>query len=207
MTRICLVRHGETDWNVERRIQGQTDSRLNARGRAQAQAMGRLLQDCAWDAIISSDLMRARETAAIISNSKAGRVELREDLRERRYGVFQGLTYPDAARRYPLMYERFHQRDPNENFNGGESLAEFCQRVTTALSAIAAKHDGKTVLLIAHGGVLDIAYRMVTAMPLGAPRDFTISNAGASWIVHEASGWRMISWNQTADDSVDELPG
>lgn len=207
ITRICFVRHGETDWNAGRRIQGQIDSSLNADGIAQAEAVARALAKEQFTAIYSSDLARARDTAELIALHHALTINLCVDLRERAYGSFQGLTYSEAEERYPEAYARFHRRELDEDFNGGESLRAFHGRVSRALELIAASGSGMKVLVVAHGGVLDIAYRMATAKALHAPRDFQIPNATVSWISRNAAGWELISWNQSPGDALDELPG
>ncbi|MEZ5446530.1 MAG: histidine phosphatase family protein [Gammaproteobacteria bacterium] len=206
-TRICLVRHGETAWNADRRIQGQIDSPLNELGVAQAVATARWLSKVQFTAIYSSDLQRAHRTAEIIAAHHAVPVQLHGGLRERMYGKFQGLTYAEAEQRYPKAYRRFHARDPNENFRSGESLGEFSRRVEAALHAIAQLQRGATTLVVAHGGVLDIVYRIATGMPLTAPRDFVISNAGVSWIAHAEGCWRLQSWNEMPIAGLDELTG
>lgn len=206
-TRVCLVRHGETAWNADRRIQGQIDSPLNSIGIAQAHAAARWLSKVQFTAIYSSDLQRAHRTAEIIAAHHTQPVRLHGGLRERMYGKFQGLTYAEAEQRYPRAYRRFHDRDPDENFRSGESLSEFSRRVLAALHAIAQRQRGAAILVVAHGGVLDIAYRMATGLPLTAPRDFVISNAGVSWIAHANGGWQLQSWNAMPIAGLDELPG
>jgi probable phosphoglycerate mutase len=207
MTRICLVRHGETAWNADRRIQGQIDSPLNEIGIAQAEATARWLSTVAFTSIHSSDLQRAHRTAEIIAAHHQLPVQLHGGLRERIYGKFQGLTYAEAEQRYPKAYKRFHERDLDENFRSGESLSEFSRRVGAALQSIGEAQPGATALVVAHGGVLDIAYRMATGLPLAAPRDFMISNAGVSWIAFADGRWELLSWNEMPIAALDELPG
>lgn len=207
VTRICLVRHGETAWNADRRIQGQIDAPLNEIGIAQAHATARWLSKAPFTAVYSSDLQRACRTAQIIAAHHALPVQLHGGLRERMYGKFQGLTYAEAEQRYPGAYRRFHDRDPGENFRSGESLRDFSRRVQAALRTVAEAQPGAATLVVAHGGVLDIAYRLATGLPLTAPRDFAISNAGVSWIAHADGRWQLQSWNATPTDGLDELPG
>lgn len=207
MTRICLVRHGETAWNADRRIQGQIDSPLNETGIAQAEATARWLSTVSFTSIYSSDLQRAQRTAEIIAAHHTLPVQVHGGLRERMYGKFQGLTYAEAEQRYPKAYKRFHARDPDESFRSGESLSEFSRRVGAALLSIGEVQPGATTLVVAHGGVLDIAYRMATGLPLAAPRDFSISNAGVSWIAFADGRWELLSWNEMPIAALDELPG
>jgi uncharacterized phosphatase len=145
MTLIYLVRHGETDWNRERRIQGATNIPLNDTGRDQASATGRLLSSRPWDAIITSPLARARETAEIIA-STAGRPRLHtlDEIVERRYGEAEGLTY-----------EQVEERFPNDaDVPGRESRDAVAERVVPALVSLAEQYRGKSIVVVSHGGVI-----------------------------------------------------
>lgn len=207
--RLCLVRHGETSWNVERRLQGHLDIPLNDNGRAQAVNTARHLRTLDFDAIYSSDLQRAWHTAGAIAAHAPHPVRPEPRLRERHYGIFQGLTYDEAAARHPEAYARFKGRDLEHPIPGeGESLADFADRVNAALTQIARHHRGQQVLVVTHGGVLDIAHRLAAGKPLDSQRDFTIPNAALNWIEHEAGGWRLIAWGDESHllAALDELP-
>ena len=216
-TRLCLVRHGETHWNAERRIQGQIDSDLNDTGAKQADAAAATLAEVPFAAVYCSDLRRARTTAETIAARQAAgqslatvrRVIPEPALRERHYGIFQGLTYEEAKTRYPHAYTHFSVRDPDYDFENGESLLHFASRVTDCLTGIAQQWAGSQVLIVAHGGVLDIAHRLATGKPLTTARDFIISNAAVSWIAKTAKTWRLLSWNVPPQEQagLDELPG
>jgi len=212
-TRICVVRHGETFWNAERRIQGHLDIGLNPTGLRQAQAAARRLkgEGSGIAAVYSSDLARARVTAEAIAAHLGKPVQLRPALRERRYGLFEGLTYDDARHRHPDAYAAFEARQPEMPIPGGESLAEFSARVTGCLEQLASAHPGESVVLVCHGGVLDVINRHVRGLPLAAPRDFTIPNAGVTWLEKAQGGaWRIVQWGCTRhldDGALDELPG
>lgn len=208
ITRICLVRHGETDWNVARRLQGFTDIPLNAEGLRQAHAAATHLTQEGFDAIYSSDLQRALATAQIIGRQIDVPVELDEHLRERNFGQLQGLTPDEAAERFPDIQPRVRARELEATPPDGESLAAFAERVHKGLDGIARRHPGQTVLAVAHGGVLDIAYRIATGMPLSAPRDFALGNATLNWISWDGANWAMLAWDQRAhlDRNLDELP-
>lgn len=208
-TRLCLVRHGETDWNAERRLQGHLDIPLNARGLAQASSTARGLESIPFSAVYCSDLARARQTAEAIVQGRSFRPSLQTELRERHYGIFQGKTYDESASALPDDYRRFKSREADYAFpGGGESLAAFARRVEGALIAIAQRHAGEDVLVVTHGGVLDIAHRLATAKPLAAARDFAIPNAALNWLEHGEGGWRLIVWADVRhiDDALDELP-
>jgi 2,3-bisphosphoglycerate-dependent phosphoglycerate mutase len=208
-TRICLVRHGETAWNADRRLQGHTDIPLNDTGFAQARATAASLAGERFDAAYSSDLTRARQTADAIAARCGLTPALDPALRERHYGGFQALTYNEARTRFPGDYQRFESRDPDFVFpEGGESLRNFASRIRTTLERIAGSHQGGTVLVVTHGGVLDIAHRLATGKPLDAARDFTIPNAALNWISHDGETWSLIAWAEQRHltNSLDELP-
>lgn len=207
MTRICLVRHGETDWNAGKRIQGQIDIPLSALGHAQARAAGNTLKDEGFAAIYTSDLTRARQTAEATAHLAQTPLQLHPGFRERHYGVFQGLTYTECEARYPAAYACHKSRDPRFAPEGGESLLDFSGRLSQAFDAIVRRHGGETVAIFTHGGVLDIAYRQAAGQSLIAPRDFAIPNCGINWIDVEAGCWTLLSWAERAhlDRPLDEL--
>lgn len=209
-TRICLVRHGETEWNTQRRLQGQIDIALNATGVRQAQAAGRWLRKAgAIAAIYSSDLQRAWATAGYIGAALGLDPRPATEMRERRYGIFEGLTYDEAKVRFPAAYAAFERRDPDCDFETGETLKAMFARVTAKLQDLAAAHAGESIVVVLHGGVLDIINRFVRGSRLDTPRDFLIPNAGLNWIVCENGQWHIESWAETAhleDGALDELP-
>lgn len=210
--RICLVRHGETAWNTERRLQGHIDIPLNDNGLAQAEATARSLARAGerFAALYCSDLQRARQTAAAVARAQGLDPAHDARLRERHYGVFQGLTYDEAAHHHPEHYRRFTAREPAFSFAGeGESLADFAARVHAALGDIANRHAGEAVAVVTHGGVLDIVHRLATGEPLETPRSFAIPNAALNWIEHTAGAWRLLAWadERHLRDALDELPG
>lgn len=209
MTRICFVRHGETAWNTERRLQGHLDIPLNERGRAQAAAAAEWLREQPVAAVYSSDLARAAETARHIASAQGLGAMLETAFRERRYGVFEGLTYDEAQQRYPDAYARFQSRQPDYAFaEGGETLQEFSARISARLQQVAAAHPGQLVVIVAHGGVLDVVNRFVRQAPLDTPRDFIIPNAGLNWLRVDGDGWQIEAWGQTEhldNPALDEL--
>ncbi|MGE5470362.1 MAG: histidine phosphatase family protein [Bacteroidota bacterium] len=209
LTRICLVRHGETEWNAERRIQGQIDIGLNEIGRRQAAAAGRWLQGAGIVAVYGSDLQRAWTTAQAIGRALGLTPRAVPEMRERRYGIFEGLTYDEAKARFPDGYAAFEGRNAAYDFENGESLRAMFERVTGKLKEIAAVHAGQNVALVLHGGVLDIINRFVRGNSLETPRDFLIPNAGINWISVLDGRWHIDSWAETAHlepGALDELP-
>ena len=207
-TRLCIVRHGETAWNAEHRVQGQLDIPLNEIGLRQAQAVGMVLKEERFDAIYSSDLVRARQTADPISNFLSMKILLEKDLRERHYGIFERLTYAEAKVRYPEDYARFDARDPEYAFRSGESLKDFSARSIAVISRIVNQHKDESILVFTHGGILDKLYRFITGLALSAERDFGIPNAGLNRIEVTPSGWQIRTWADVAhlERALDDLP-
>lgn len=209
LTRICLVRHGETEWNAERRIQGQIDIGLNAAGLRQAEAAGRWLKAAGISALYASDLKRAWATGQAIGQAVGVQPVPVPELRERRYGIFEGLTYAEAESRYPDGYAAFEGRNADYAFEHGESLKVMYERVTGKLKELAQRHLGESIVVVVHGGVLDVINRFVRGNPLEMPRDFLIPNAGINWISAVDGRWTVETWGETAhlaDGALDELP-
>jgi 2,3-bisphosphoglycerate-dependent phosphoglycerate mutase len=193
-TTLVLVRHGETAWNVEGRIQGHLDIPLNETGLAQAAAIGMRLGAEKFDAIYSSDLIRAYRTASPVVVNPEGAIVRDHRLRERHLGVLQGLTGEEAAARQPDAWKAFKSRDAGLALAGGESLGEFSRRIVGFVEEIIDRHAGDRVLIVTHGGALDAVYRHATRMPLSATRDFTIYNASVNVISHDGGRWSIESW-------------
>ena len=209
-TRLCFVRHGETAWNAERRIQGQLDVPLSSTGHAQARAAANWLAREDFAAIYSSDLSRALHTAEAAAHLLKLPVGRQAGLRERHYGVLQTLTYAEFEQRHPQAHARFLARE--EAFalpGGGESLLQFAARVHRCIDAIVAAHAGSQVLIVTHGGVLDILHRRASGKPQSAPRDFDIPNAGLNWLEVDRGRWSILAWAERGHlaETLDELPG
>lgn len=209
-TRLCLVRHGETAWNAERRIQGQLDLPLSTVGHAQARAVANALAGEDIAAVCSSDLARALHTAEAAAHVLGLPIRRHVRLRERHYGALQTLTYAEFAQRHPAAYARFMARE--EDFDlpgGGESLRRFADRVNQCIDEIVAAHAGGQVLVFTHGGVLDILHRRASGRPLAAPRDVGIPNAALNWLETDGDSWRILAWAERGHlvEALDELPG
>jgi probable phosphoglycerate mutase len=212
MTELLLIRHGETAWNAERRLQGHTDIALNEEGRRQARALGLALAGESIAAVHASDLARAAHTAEAIAGRHGLAVTRHAGLRERCYGAFEGLRYADIAERYPAQYAAWQARDvdaalpPGER--EGETFRRFFERTMAAIGRIAAQHTGRRIALVAHGGVLECAYRAAQGLPLGAPRDFAIPNASINRLTWSDGRLALVSWGDTAHlqaGALDEL--
>jgi probable phosphoglycerate mutase len=209
MTELILIRHGETDWNVEHRIQGHLDIPLNEAGLAQADAIGVRFRGEKVDVLISSDLCRAMQTVNPIANV-CGLPVLRDvRLRERHLGVLQGKTTEQAQQLAPTAFEVFRSRATDAALEGGESLAEFAQRVINTLTELAQTYRNKRIVAVTHGGVVDIAYRHANKTPLDAPRLFPIHNASVNTLRASASGFELVSWSDIShlpdQEALDEL--
>lgn len=194
-TRVVLIRHGQTPWNRERRIQGHTDIALSKLGRAQARRLAEALAEESLDAVYSSDLQRARETAAALAQVRGLPLQLDADLRERAFGRFEGLSWDEISARYPDDAARWRRREPEFAVGGGESLQQFSARCVTAALRAARAHPGGSIAVVAHGGVLDCLYRAATRIALDAPRSWQLGNAAINRLLATASGFALIGWN------------
>lgn len=192
MTEFILIRHGETDWNAEHRIQGQLDVPLNEVGRAQADAIGLRFRDETIDVLVSSDLSRAMQTMQPIADACSLQVLSDSRLRERNLGVLEGLFYEEAQRKMPQVLDVFRSRQIDTPLDGGESLRAFAGRVVAALTALAETHKGKRIVAVTHGGVLDAAHRHADGTPLDAPRGFPIHNTSVSTFHVDSSGFHLV---------------
>jgi probable phosphoglycerate mutase len=207
-TRLCVIRHGETAWNAEGRVQGQTDVPLSALGAAQALALAAALAGERFSALYASDLARVRQTAEPAARALGLAPRLEAALRERHYGKFETLTYAEARERFPHDFARFKAKEPDYDFETGESLARFNARALACVAAIARRHAGEQVLVFTHGGVLEMVRRHALGLGLAAPRDFEIPNAAINWIEVSGEGWRVQAWAERGhlDAALDDLP-
>ncbi len=192
---VFLVRHGETTWNREGRIQGMGDSPLTDRGVAQARAVAVRLAAERFEALHCSDLGRARETARHVAEAVQLDVTVHAGLRERSYGMLEGKTWDEICRDHPEAARRL-SRDAEYVIPGGESLVQFRDRVTATLGAIASKAGGKPFAVVTHGGVLGIMYRVATDLPLDAPRTYRTVNAGVTHVRYDGVRWRLVRWGE-----------
>ena len=213
VTRIFAIRHGETAWNVDNRIQGQLDVPLNATGRWQARRLASVLADEGLDVIYSSDLLRAHETAQAVARATGCAIVAETGLRERSFGEFEGCTWTEIETRWPLESERWRKRDLEFAPVGGESLPQFYGRVVDCATRLAAAHPGQTVAWVAHGGVLDCLYRAASRIGLAAPRSWQLGNASINRLLYTPQGFTLVGWSDTHhldgaeldDESADEL--
>ncbi len=207
-TLLLCIRHGETEWNVGARLQGHTDIALNRRGLAQADALARALAGQTLDAVYSSDLTRARQTASALAAQRGLPLHSQACWRERGFGGFEGRSFAELEPLYPQDCQRWRRRDPQWGApGGGETLLDFAQRVRAALLDLAARHPGQTVAVVTHGGVLDCLYRLATGQELDAPRTWELRNAAINRLLVSDDRVILVGWNDSGhlDDVLDEI--
>jgi probable phosphoglycerate mutase len=197
-TRILAIRHGETAWNVDARIQGQLDVPLNDTGHWQAERVADALAGGEDIAVIyASDLVRAAATADAISRRVGLPVVHDTGLRERQFGLFQGRTVAEVEAIHPELVRRWKSRDPDFVPDGGESLRTFFERTVSTAHRLADAHPGQTVVLVAHGGVLDCLYRAACGMAIEAPRTWQLGNASINRLLYTGERLTVIGWGDT----------
>lgn len=210
-THFWLIRHGETEWNALKRLQGWLDIPLSETGRKQAVQLRHFLHSNEFGhtihAVFSSDLSRASETARLAAGEHFGLLQERADLRERCYGIYEGRDWALLNGSDP---ERPHVnfRELHQAVEGGESLAEFAARIQTAFETLATDYAGKNLMVFAHGGVIDIAWRLSGKVALDAPRPSPIVNTSINqFSINDAGNWSQGVWAQVPhlDDALDDV--
>lgn len=190
-TTILLVRHGQTDWNLTRRAQGHIDIPLNATGRQQSQLLARRLASWRIQAIYSSDLARASETAAILGQEIGLKPILDAAFRERNGGIFQGHTGEELKRLHPESLQAFleHGRPPS----GAESNLDLARRAVPRLEEIAEAHRGQEIALVSHGGTLRVIIAYLLGLPVGRKAPFRVSGNTGLTIAEMSDGECVIT--------------
>ena len=195
MTELIFIRHGVTDWNLERRFQGCIDIELNAEGVTQARLTAERLAGMPLAAVYASDLRRARQTAEPIARAIGVAVAVEPGLRERHYGAFEGRTHDELSRDHPEAYQQWRDRVPDYPLpGGGESLLTLRERVQAQMGRLAARHPGQTIVAVTHGGVLDSIYRIAAGLAPDAPRRFELNNASINRIGWDGERFHVIDW-------------
>ena len=208
-THLLLIRHGETEWNAEGRIQGFRDIGLSGRGHRQAQVLARHLAGHSIDAIYASDLTRAIQTAEPLARQMGAALRIDARLKERGFGLFEGHTYAEAEANWPHEYAIWRQRDPGHAVPGGESYRDARVRVLAILGELTRKHAGQTIAVVTHGGVLDIIYRTAEGIPWETPRSHLLPNASINRVRarHPGPELQVLAWaeNSHLEDARDEI--
>jgi probable phosphoglycerate mutase len=206
-TRLIAIRHGETAWNVDTRIQGQRDIGLNERGQWQARQAARALAEEPIAAIYSSDLSRAFDTARAIGAAVGLDPTPFIGLRERAFGIFEGRTWAEIETHWPEDTRRWREREPGWAPAQGETLEQVRDRVAAATEELAQRHRGDQIVLVAHGGVMDALYRLATQQAVQAPRTWHLGNAAINRLLWSPQGLSLVGWGDTRhleDAALDE---
>ena len=208
-TRILAIRHGETAWNVDTRIQGHLDIPLNDTGLQQARWLAQALAERdELHAIYASDLARAHVTAQTIAEAVGLAVTTHRGLRERSFGDFQARTFAEIEAELPEHAHHWRKRTPEWTPPGnGESLLALRERVLATVDALAARHMGEQIVLVAHGGVMDVLYRAATRLDLQATRTWLLPNTAVNRLLWTPEGLSLVGWADTShldDKSRDE---
>jgi 2,3-bisphosphoglycerate-dependent phosphoglycerate mutase len=203
LTRIIAIRHGETNWNVVSRIQGHLDIELNDHGRWQAQQLTHALRHEVIDAVYCSDLSRARETAQAFCSSLGLTPQEVRALRERHFGDFEGLTWTELEAQFPSDSQAWKSRDPDWLPPNGESLSQLRERIQTCLSELASAHADQQIVVVTHGGVLDVLYRIATHQFDASPRTWTLGNTAINRLLWSSEGLHLVGWGDQRHLEVD----
>ena len=191
-TVLILIRHGETLWNTQLRMQGSLDSDLTPKGELQIKALGEWMKEVPFDFLYCSDTARAHKTAEAISKFTGHNLNLDKRLREKNLGVFEGLTSEEARERYPETFQQFKTAGSSYVIDQGESTQQLLERSLEAIEEIRDRHPQKVAVVVTHGGVIRVLMKHVLGIPLDAPTQFLIGNTGIfrlvwreKWIVAE----------------------
>lgn len=197
-TSLLFIRHGETDWNRQQRFQGQIDVPLNATGQAQAARLGQRLAAEPHDALFSSDLGRARETAAPLAAAWGRQPTLMPGLREQSFGVLEGLDVPTIKQQHPDLWQQWLEHRSDFALPGGESLRQFHARVIDTVHELVAAAAGQRLVVVTHGGVLDMLWRTAHGLSLDGLRACEIPNTGINRLRWADGSLHIEHW---ADDA------
>ena len=194
-TEIFLIRHGETEWNSQQRMQGHSNSDLSSVGQAQIQALGQWMKNVPFDHIYSSDSLRAKQTAEAITQFSGHELKIDLRLREKNLGIFEGLTSEEARKRHPEVFRLFKSSGSKYEIDEGESTQQLQDRALEIVEEIRIKHPEERVLLVTHGGFIRVVMKHSLGLSLETPTRFLIRNTGVfrlvwedKWIVSQMGG-------------------
>ena len=194
-TEIILIRHGETEWNSQKRMQGHSNSDLSEVGMGQIQALGELMKNVSFDHIYSSDSLRARQTAEAITQYSGHTLQFDQRIREKNLGVFEGLTSTEAKERHPEIYRLFKTAGANYVIDEGESTQQLLERALEFIEEIRLRHPQERVVMVTHGGVVRVLMKHALGLSIDAPTRFIIKNTGIfgliwneNWLVTQMGG-------------------
>lgn len=206
VTTLHLVRHGQTESNAGGRIQGQSESQLSSLGRAQAERLAEALALLAPRTLYASDLVRARDSAAPAAARLGLPLVLEPRLRERAYGILEGMTWTEIIAEHPDVYARLAAADPEFRIPGGESRRDLSERITAAIDALADRHAGQTFAVVSHGGVMSAFVAHVLGLPLERTPALRTLNGCISTFERGQGGWRMLTFGAVAHLGADPAP-
>jgi probable phosphoglycerate mutase len=190
-TRICVVRHGETDWNTAGILQGWLDVPINERGRAQARELALAFAASGFSCVYASPLRRSLETAQIIAAQlRLPPPTCHDGLKERNFGIIQGIPKAELAELNPALLEHIVKRNPDTRFEQGESMDECATRVLDGVGDIARQRPGGRVLAITHGWAMDVMAREVRGLPRSALLHHKPTNGECLWLEVSAGSIR-----------------
>ncbi|MBX3014660.1 MAG: histidine phosphatase family protein [Caldilineaceae bacterium] len=193
-TEIILIRHGETEWNAEGRIQGQGDSPLTEWGIHQAQAVGKRLQHEPFTALYASHLGRVIETARYIAAVTGHAITIDERLQERAYGIFEGLTQAEAQAAHTAIFQEYKTNfSPDFAVPQAESSRQVLARGRAVFQELAQRHVGERIVVVSHGSFLRSVLAAILGVELGAFIGFRLANGSLSEIVFEANEWQVVT--------------
>jgi len=193
-TEMILVRHGETIWNAEGRVQGQGDSPLTVRGMAQAKAVGKRLQHERFTALYASHLGRVIDTARQIAAVTGHAITIDERLQERAYGIFEGLTHAEAMANHGAIYQEYKTNfSPDFAIPQAESIQQMLTRGQAVFQELAERHPGERIVVVSHGSFLRFVLSDILGVPLGAKQGFRLANGSLSEVVYEEGEWSVTT--------------
>ncbi len=201
-TDILIIRHGQTAWNKMKRLQGHSDIPLNEDGRLQAVTLAETLQNEPLDAIFSSDLQRAFQTANEIAKCHRLAVNMDKSFRERCYGICEGMMSDEIREAYPKSYEAWYAADPDHFFPDGERKTEsprqFHHRALNAIFNAATSYAGKKIAIVTHFGVIETAYRIAQDIPLGIRCRMPVLNTSINRFRFIDGKLELLKWGEAA---------
>ncbi len=201
-TDILIIRHGQTAWNTQKRLQGHSDIPLNENGRLQAVTLAEILRDEPLDAIFSSDLQRAYQTAYEIAKIHNLPVHQDRSFRERCYGICEGMKDGEIREAYPESYKAWYAADPDHFFPDGERKTEsprqFHHRAVNAIREAVTRYPGKKIAIVTHFGVIETAYRTAQNIPLGTHCRMPVLNTSINRFRWTDGTLELLQWGEAS---------
>ena len=201
-TDILIIRHGQTAWNTQKRLQGHSDIPLNENGRLQAVTLAEILRDEPLDAIFSSDLQRAYQTAYEIAKIHNLPVHQDRSFRERCYGICEGMKDGEIREAYPESYKAWYAADPDHFFPDGERKTEsprqFHHRAVNAIREAATRYPGKKIAIVTHFGVIETTYRTAQNIPLGTHCRMPVLNTSINRFRWTGGTLELLQWGEAS---------